>query len=61
MIRRTVYAVLGAVELAVDVYDFVARLVTGREKPFPMKPKASSAGAAPKVAAKPGPPDLKKR
>lgn len=36
---RVVYHALGLVELAVDVYGWVRRPVTRREKAFPLKPK----------------------
>lgn len=47
MIRRTVFALLGAVELAVDAYDWLKRLVTRRETPIPLKPKPAPAAAKP--------------
>lgn len=39
MIKRAIYTALGAVELAVAVYDWVKRWISKREEPFPMKPK----------------------
>jgi hypothetical protein len=61
MIKRAIFTALGAVELAVDVYGWVKRLLRPREEPFPMKPKAVTPGAprpprppvAPKPPAKP--------
>jgi hypothetical protein len=51
-IGRSIFWVLGAVELAVDAYGAVRRWVSPREKPFPLKRRA----APPRPGTSPGTP-----
>lgn len=44
-VGRVIFNVLGVVELVVDVYGWVKRLVTKREQPFPLKPKPKASPA----------------
>ena len=42
---RAIFNVRGLVELVVDVYGWVKRAVTKRERPFPLKPKPKASPA----------------